>query len=370
MNRIATHIAVVLLALAGLLGATSCSQHDAPEVPVGPGVCYEMGFYLSVGELPAGAANTSASRTPTDGPYDPGDGLENYIDLNTLRVGVYTTDDKFISELANLSMTPISSSYNGKRYKISGTVGADLADGNFKIAVIANWPGELASMDFDYLFSREFDFVGGNVTTEQLIPMYGIKVINKPLVENVANDLGTINIIRAVAKIEVCFDASVDAEYWTFKQVPTLTAYTTKGLCAPTNITDESYYTGSWSTDYLKYTFIPESAKENVGVNLPFRYCESSKSYVLYLPEYRNTVNYFTPAEINLEFDESLKGPQTIHLLQNGQSYDFHRNVWYRLSIKKTDEFDAYGITVDVDVLPYHVVDLQPSHGIGGRPDM
>ena len=85
------------------------------------------------------------------------------------------------------------------------------------------------------------------------------------------------------------------------------------------------------------------------------------------MPEYRNDVNYWLPASITLELNNTLNpGLQTIHIDQP----DFKRNVWYRFNIKKKPEVDDKGITVDVDVLPYHVIDLSPSHGIGGRPDM
>lgn len=348
-------IATVSLLLAVVSAACSDTQHDEPTPG---GTLYHAGFYLSVGQVDN---SESGSRAPA-GDYDPGSGYENYIDLSdnrNLRVVLYDLNDNLLGEITDFTITPLESYQSSKRYYLNGTTDVDISSGKFKVMVLANWPSYPSELTLDNVWKQQYEYNSSPLSPSNLIPLFGIKAISIAGVEpGVAANLGTIHLLRALAKIEVIL--SDPSDFWHFSTLR-LTHYNDRGYCAPTSISNQNQYiTDSWATDYVGYTSIPSEAE--VKGALDFADC-GDNHYVLYVPEYNNSRAGTPEAEIRLDFTESILGERAIVIRDsNGRRLDFNRNVWYKITVNKKDEQTDVDITVDV--IPYAVVDLDPSFGL------
>ncbi|MCM1067929.1 MAG: hypothetical protein NC418_10190 [Muribaculaceae bacterium] len=347
-------IAAASLLLAVAIGA--CSDSNSGGLNVTPELRYQAGFYLSVGSL------NPDSRTPA-GDYDPGAGIENFIDLDkpgNVRVVLYDTDGTFRGEITNFIIEPIGTTDTSKRYHLLGSTDVDISSGKFKVMVLANWPSYPSDLSLSAVWAQQFDFDGRQPAPDNLIPLYGIKDINLPAIEpGVAANLGTIHLIRALAKIEVVLDDPSD--FWHFSKLE-LTNYNTKGLCAPAVSSQSEYVKDRWDRDYIGRPFLPEGVTQ--ASDLPFVRIDD-KHYVLYVPEYDNNHKDMPEARIRVDFEESIIGERYISFdsqnhasLQRG---NLERNLWYKIIIKKKPE--ETDVEWTVDVIPYALVDLEPNFG-------
>ncbi len=347
-------LAAVSLLLAAVSAACSDTQREEP-VPAPPGTLYKAAFELSVGEV------GSRSRTP-DGSYDPGSGIENYIDLTSndrLRVVLYDLAGNLQGEVTDFTITPLESYDSSKRYYLEGTTDVDISSGKFKVMVLANWPSYPSDLRLSTVWEQAFDFTPGIPTVDKPIPLYGIKDVQiNPILPGVVTNLGTIHLLRALAKIEVIFDDSTD--YWHISKLE-LTDYNTRGFCAPAVASQSEYVKDNWGLDYVGRPFIP--AVTNRGTDIPFEKIDD-RHYMLYVPEYYNTRNDTPEARIRVDFAESPLGERYISFKDPvyNTTTDLMRNIWYKITIKKKAENSD--VTFEVDVLPYTVCELDPIFGI------
>lgn len=356
--RFAIIAAISLIAV--MLG--SCTESAGgnngliPSEP--PATSYKAGFYLTAGEL------SSQSRTPA-GEYNPGEGIDNFIDLanGNIRVIIYDLADRYLTEFTDLTITPVGNYQSSKRYFISGSTTADISSGKFKVVVLANWPSypDSPEPELNEIFAQKYDFHGSQPSVDNPIPMYGIREINLPEIKpDESTDLGTVHLIRALAKIEVIFDDPDD--FWHLSKLE-LTRYNTSGFCAPTVTSQSEYVKDSWNNDYIGRPFIPANAIE--AYNLSF-VDAGSGHHILYVPEFRNVGSGSNTARICVEFAESQSGEHYIDLRDSSRPgaplTDIMRNIWYRVKIKKLNE--SSDIQITVDVIPYAVCDLDPIFGL------
>lgn len=351
----ATALMVLLLAFA------SCSSKG--DLPEEPGTVYKFGFYVNVGD------NAGASRaTPTDGEYNPGSGWENHIDImgGDIRVVLFNMDDIYLTEITDFIVTPLESYDSSKRYYIDASTKADISSGQFKIMIAANWGNENYPTEwtFDNIFSRTYNYQAGEpLSASNLIPFYGIKACNIAggIKSGQIIDIGTVHLLRAMAKVEVKYTA--DAIY-SIKSVK-VKNYNSIGFCAPTDIKDESGYVhGNWAQDYVPTPSIPAVPGHSDGY-ITLNYDNKSKSWFGYIPEYYNTrmsaTNPLTYIEITTTNDLGADEQHKIYFGDNGSNArDVLRNYWYRFTVKKSDA----DIQVEVDVLPYRVIELNPDFGL------
>lgn len=355
-NRL--HI-LLLAAVSLLLAVASAACSDIlPEEPAPEATVYHAGFYLSVGQVDG---YESASRAPA-GEYDPGTGYENYIPLgdnSNMRVVLYDLNDNLLGEITDFVITPIGSYRSSKQYYLNGSTDVDISSGQFKVLVLANWPSYPSELTLENIWKQQYQYNSAPLSPDNLIPLFGIKAVSIAGVEpGIAANLGTIHLLRALAKIEVILSDPTD--FWHLSTLQ-LTHYNDRGYCAPTGISNQNQYvTDSWATDYVGYTSIPSDAE--VKDALDFIDC-GDKHYVLYVPEYNNSRAGTPEAEIRLDFKESILGERAIVVRDsNGRRLDFNRNVWYKITInKKAEQTDA---DITVDVIPYAVVDLDPTFGV------
>lgn len=355
-KRLHTYFIATVGLLLTVLSA-ACSN-AGPDEPVSPGKLYQAGFYVSVGQVDDKAFE---SRAP-EGEYDGGSGYENYIDLtdnSKLRVVLYDLSDNYLGEITDFTITPLESYKSSKRYYLNGNTDVDISSGKFKVLVLANWPSYPRELTLANVWDVRYLYNSAPLSSDNLIPLFGIKAINIAGVQpGVAANLGTIHLLRALAKIEVILDD--DSDFWHFSTLK-LTHYNDGGYCAPTGISNQNQYvTDSWATDYVGYTSIPSDVTVKEGLDfVP----AGDNRYVLYVPEYNNSHAGTPEAEIRIDFKESILGERAIVIRDSkGKRLDFNRNVWYKVTINKKDEQTEVDVTVDV--IPYAVVDLDPIFGI------
>ncbi len=348
----------VLLAAAVLPGCSGKS--DEPVVTEPDGTVYHAGFYVTVGDQ---APETS--RTTPAGDYDEGSGLENHIDLTggDVRVALLDTKGNYLGQITDFHITPVATYESSKRYYFNGVTDIDISSGSFKIMLLANWntyPADNA--DFvKNAWEQTYDFKGAALAYDNLIPLYGIKDVAIPggIEPGISANLGTIHLLRAMAKIEVILNDPTDK--WHVKTLR-LSHYHTTGYKSPYRALSESdYVTGSWETDYTSILNIPTGAP--VANDLDF-IPTSDGHWVVYVPEYSNSTASNPAARIVVSFDESFIEHETyIDFPMKGSSpMDIWRNYWYRFILNKHPE--TTDVTVEIDVTPYTVVDLYPEFGI------
>ncbi len=412
MNTLTDILKSALLALTVTVMTSalcSCAGEVAEPVPVPGGVegSANVGFELTVSDSATDHADMyTVSRAPADGTYDPGSGLENYIDIpaldyrfyffsNTPRVGA--TDNKYIGAIDIISFVQIPSSPGMKRYTVVGSIPAELASQtDFKVCVLANWktyPSLGKGDDISILWNAAdaiFTTGDGMISDSSLIPLYGIREFSgTAFSRDVQTDLGCLHLLRAYAKVEVCLDSSV----YPVDRV-TVTRVSDRGFKAPHGVdTEAGYVHNSYEQDYVGSPHIPASA--GIIGELPMHPvvedgadAVSQRRYIAYLPEYDNTgdgavrtrihITYMplrvsgdpddgttpgdnpgdfrTPSDSYVDF--KYYKDQGIH--RAGEFFDILRNYWYRFSLSQ----GPLDLTVNVDVQPYAGVELMPDFGL------
>lgn len=331
----------------------SCS--DGVEIQQPEPTAYEAAFYITVGD----EAPSVSRATPTNGEYDPGEGFENYIDLTggNLRIAVLDPYNNLMGEMTDFFITPLESWDSSKRYLLNASTTANLSGGNFKIMVLANWGKDNYPQDLtlENVWAAKFDYKPGVLGYDNLIPLFGIKEFKVGTVEpDVAVELGTIHLLRALAKVEVIYD---DPSGFCDIETPEITLHHTSGFCAPAADSESDYVKNDWNADYVGDARTPADAEVAGSIAMT---PEGRNRWVIYLPEFDHNVNTHANAQIAVEFKEDIYDRQLIDFRDGARIIDIMRNYWYRVTVKK-------GIShpiVTVDVMPYAIVDLEPDFGI------
>lgn len=357
----------VLCAILAALSLGSCSKVGSGEEPEIPVIWYHAGFYLTVGE------ENTTSRAPQDGAYDPGSGYENYIDIDHVQVQLYDLEGNYLGPMLDFSIMPVEEWASSKTYRLEGRTKVDISSGKFKVVVLANWPSNPSDFSFSSLWNQTYTFSPAEALSEtNSIPLYGVKDISvSGVVPGIAVNLGIIHLLRAVAKIEVIVDDPKD--FWEIKTLR-LTKYNTKGFCAPQVKSQSDYVKDSWNMDYVGSAFVPEDAAPME--NLDFRKAADRATapdhrdhYILYVPEYFNTISTKPQAQIGVEFEHSKTGITYISFRHpvTHETMDIMRNLWYKIRITKKDEYTD--VDFFVDVIPYKVCELDPIFGLSPVSD-
>lgn len=379
MNGVIRHIrslwiAVVLIAMFGAC-TDEPEQTAVPSEPAAAG-SYGVGLRLTVGDI-------SASRATPPGDY--GDGrstaYENYINIpdGDFRVLLFESQAPYrlIDALNDVRVTAVEADIvNSKTYVLTGNI-AKPVEGSFKLAILANWEGcgaeypetvsgqttidEVANASL-YRYAADFELGPGRG-----IPMYGIKdCANVKFLPDMAADLGTLHLLRALAKVEVRTAAGSLA----ITEIR-LTRAHTGGLAAPRGIyRQQDYVKESYAADYLDGIHLP-AATEMLG-EIPFREVAAGR-YVLYVPEYDNTSADAGKTRIRLSFEQAdgqeyfvdfkFYDAQTAREAgaRMDDPFDIRRNHYYIYTVDKKFDTDLRAI---VDVIPYIGVPLDPEFGL------
>lgn len=455
LHYISVQLPALLLVLACGLVACGCSS-DTDEPQPGPDPAREvvgtLGFYINMGDT-FGSSRYGTSRTPTDGPYDPGSGYENYIDFNGGDVHLYAftgnntenTEKKNVlyQEITGITVIPVEPYESDptvikRYYYVTFPVTREFKEyfekNHLKLVMLANWgtypevaarpdasgsstaaetdalqpdaatikdlvtESDAAVMEYSYR-SPVTPSTLGTGEGKHLIPLFGVSDFGTvtDLVSGSAKWLGTLNLLRAFAKVEV-YDAPdspvhIKAAY--------ITRHKTKLYKAPKNVFDEGdYVKGSYDPDYGNAPSVPADTEDPTdrysGSNdfesidkIPMEKIaipsdsddgngdganntDSRHRFVVYVPEYRNVLLNNSPRpdvdrmRIGLEYDNNAefyiefatyKDNETTGKSEADTYLNVCRNYWYQFEITKDREVKVY-------VVPYAVKSLEPGFGL------
>lgn len=281
-----------------------------------------------------------------------GVGFENRIMASSLRVSIYTADNLYIGDVEGLEYWPITE--DGSRYQFHGTVpvallehASTLAAGvapEYKFMVYANCDegdGGAITYGFD-----DLDMTSG------AMPMWGVKQVDiSSLLNKRVQELGTISLLRAAAKIEVLVDESL-AECTI--DGASINYHNRSGYALPAGW-DATASTTSLDRDaiFREYRQLHTSPHALTEV-------ESGRRYVMYVPEYNNTIFPDFEAKISLnvtynstalEFPDALQFRTHVDGRPTGEASNIVRNTIYRFRITQVKSGDL--------VLNYEVADWQ-----------
>lgn len=283
-----------------------------------------------------------------------GNAYENRIDPDDVQVILFNTSGVRVASVEILSYYPLND--GSADYRFIGSVTAEdgtLTAGQYKLMVFANC-GEIA--DNSNLGSLSFAYDADNVKAEsQLIPMWGVITPTLALEKGKQQDLGTIDLLRAMAKIEINLAEAI-SETHTITEA-TLSKYNSRGYCLPKdyaavgNTKELEQETGNSKDTFNPYEETPASS------NLAFSYSDDNKTAWLYIPEYNNSTDAATISITlsdgsntttgTLEFKDYTNGTAT------GDAHDIVRNHIYRYTVN----VETGGLTVHYKALPWNLVE-------------
>lgn len=379
------HSIVVCLAAFTLPFMVACSSREEslPEVENS----FLAVFTLDLGDTAYGTTRA----TPTNGEYNPGSGLENFIDFSqkNFRCYLFGTDNTFIKTLDAVSIQSFDEKIYSIRLRLKDTeeVKKALTTG-CRFVLLANWdsyadpvPGITTIAELCTAPPAKFEFsqLKTLLSANNLIPMYGVKEFESGVQDfidgKMISDLGTIHLLRAFAKVDV------NIKFVDFAETPVVTSVSlthsnSKGYKASANVTkEEQYVTGSWLTDYTPVN-IPDDVTD---ISLTLTKDENTGHYVAYVPEYRNvdangnTIDNHSRIKINFTIGDiavgglDVEGYVDFRYSDNppkgvtpGQHFDIARNNWYKFNVTAKGK----DIVWTVDVIPFTSIELNPNYGL------
>lgn len=297
-----TSLHLAFAALLSLLLLASCSRNDEVAVAEGEEGKVYVTLTLSINGEEAG------SRATWEDNDNPGDGNEWENTIDDLQILIYDANNNYVGKVEDLIQL-----LDG-RY--SGTLSSDAewtGNTNYKIMAFANCP----SIDNPSNIST-LDYTRANVS---YIPMWGVTTAQFNLTPGVSENIGSIDLLRAMAKVEVF----MDAEGYTIDNI-SVDKSNPQGYCLPNG------YNSVSETDRLDMEGETPASFNPYTSGTPESKAEDGQHYI-YLPEYDNSTK---PAKIqvtvngetyDLEFKDYVNGAPT------GDPYDIVRNHIYRYTI-------------------------------------
>lgn len=290
----------------------------------------------------------SGTRTTWGNDYEGqiGDSFENRIDLNSLSISIFTTENVKVGDVADLVYW--STNANNTEYKFMGDIShlALTAGTEYKIMAFANSP--MAATPEAMTFSiDQLNPDGGS------IPFWGVH--QKVLTLATMQDIGTIHMLRAAAKVEVEIS---DALGYNLTEV-TINRHNTKGYSIP------NYWNSVENTNELNYDLCMLEYRSVRSEPLAFYPVEEGKRYAIYLPEYNNILFSDYESKISLklthhtdehhvhEYKDAISFKNYVDGVAAGQPYNIVRNHIYRFSITA-----IYGSNIELE---YQVADWSRS---------
>lgn len=297
----------------------------------GEGNSVRIIFTLSMPEATT-ATRASADQDPTEDATL----QECAIDQNRLHVVFYDNNGKYVGAVERLSLVKILPTV----YKVVGSM--SLADKHLnanneftgKVMVYANIAGvdEKAEYTSESISQLSFDYP----SSDTYIPMWGVKkLVNVRLEAGREVDISVINILRAMAKIQVYLRQDMIDKGYSLSQV-SLNKYNVKGYCLP----ELANYQDLDDADNLvhdKYSHFYDSPSSE-GLDMTNK--------AVYVPELQNVGKGDDAACIHLELKDKNGGLDTYTLrfvdyqegVPTANAFDLVRNHDYRYEVYRGDD--------------------------------
>ncbi len=298
-----------------------------------------------------------------------GEGRENYIDIKNsdYRFLVFNVDDNtYVTTFEPSIVIPTDGSEYPEEWYVRGFLSeAQISDyESFKLVVLANWGNsypddddlkvgettinDVCSSNKGIYTYHPDTFTSDFLADNAVIPMYGVATFkNNSYIMGWETNLGTIDMLRAMAKVEVILETD-DYYNLSFSSLQ-INRYNSKGYCAPKDAASSAdYYSGVHLVGGDNDTY------DGTDKTLDFQMTERSESngtiyekWVVYLPEYKNdetAVTYFS--SIKARFDNQITS-DTLHDIYfadysdtsnppTRSTIDIQRNYIYRFYVNCT----------------------------------
>ena len=281
--------------------------------------------------------NTRAANEGWDDydPKDDGTAYENAINTEQLQIKVCDENGTIIGDVENVIAINNGTDTNPD-YSITGTWenAADKLSKAKKIMVFANCgtsivtPGNIQNLAFT------------RASTTQYIPMWGVTTLTNELVVGKSNNLGTIDMLRSLAKVKVKLADGMKARKYSLGAMQ-LNNYNTSGYSLPLT------YNAVASTAAIRFDnslHANSSWAQSIAMTN-----NDDESIMLYIPEYDN-INAATDrkATISLQLmrDGEEEGNYTLHFCNYSaegapdaaSTYNIQRNHYYEYTVGRTDD--------------------------------
>lgn len=281
--------------------------------------------------------NTRAANEGWDDydPKDDGTAYENAINTEQLQIKVCDENGTIIGDVENVIAINNGTDTNPD-YSITGTWenAADKLSKAKKIMVFANCgtsnvtPGNIQNL----AFTRS--------AITQYIPMWGVTTLTNELVVGKSNNLGTIDMLRSLAKVKVRLADGMKARKYSLGAMQ-LNNYNTSGYTLPLT------YNTAASTAAIRFdnSLHPNSSwAQSIAMT-----GNDDESIMLYIPEYDN-INAATDRKatisIQLKRDGEEEGNYTLHFCNyttegapdKASTYNIQRNHYYEYTVGRTDD--------------------------------
>ena len=330
INRYKSTLTVSLMFC--LLSTMSCGFDDGYDNEDQNDDAVRVAFRMSYAN-----GNTRAANEGWDDydPKDDGTAYENAINTEQLQIKVCDENGTIIGDVENVIAINNGTDTNPD-YSITGTWenAADKLSKAKKIMVFANCGTSIVTPDNiqNLAFARS--------ATTQYIPMWGVTTLTNELVVGKSNNLGTIDLLRSLAKVKVKLADGMKSRKYSLGAMQ-LNNYNTSGYTLP-----------------LTYNTVARTAAIRFGNSL---HANSSwaqsitmtnnddESIMLYIPEYDN-INAATDrkATISLQLmrDGEEEGNYTLHFCNYtpegapdaASTYNIQRNHYYEYTVGRTDD--------------------------------
>ena len=281
--------------------------------------------------------------------YDAENGVafDNRLSVDAIRVIFYrSSDNSYVGEASDIMYWAAPS--DATDYRITGNVAAlDIENGtDYKVMVVANAQGGGTNLG-NLTFSIE-----DAAYPQGYIPMWGVGSFKANGDE--LQDAGTIDMLRAMAKVEVVLSNEMIANGYTLDGVQ-LTHHNSMGYCLP------AQWNGVSKTAELGLQECFRALHSHISTALPLIEVEADKSYWIYVPEFdvnhtavnRPSISVVLGdgSSVPLEFPEAIRfgSYDSTGTFVDGSEQNIVRNHIYRFNITAI----ASGLEVEYEVLSW-----------------
>lgn len=330
INRYKSTLTVSLMFC--LLSTMSCGFDDGYDNEDQNDDAVRVAFRMSYAN-----GNTRAANEGWDDydPKDDGTAYENAINTEQLQIKVCDENGTIIGDVDNvIAINNGTDTY--PEYSITGTwenAAGKLSKAK-KIMVFANCgtsivtPGNIQNLAF------------ARSATTQYIPMWGVTTLTNELVVGKSNNLGTIDLLRSLAKVKVKLADGMKSRKYSLGAMQ-LNNYNTSGYTLPLT------YNTVASTAAIRFgnsLHANSSWAQSIAIT-----GDGDESIMLYIPEYDN-INAATDrkATISLQLmrDGEEEGNYTLHFCNYtpegapdaASTYNIQRNHYYEYTVGLTDD--------------------------------
>ena len=330
INRYKSTLTVSLMFC--LLSTMSCGFDDGYDNEDQNDDAVRVAFRMSYAN-----GNTRAANEGWDDydPKDDGTAYENAINTEQLQIKVCDENGTIIGDVENVIAINNGTDTNPD-YSITGTWenAADELSKAKKIMVFANCGTSIVTPD------NIQNLAFASSATTQYIPMWGVTTLTNELVVGKSNNLGTIDLLRSLAKVKVKLADGMKSRKYSLGAMQ-LNNYNTSGYTLP-----------------LTYNTVASTAAIRFGNSLHANSSwaqsivmtgDGDESIMLYIPEYDN-INAATDrkATISLQLmrDGEEEGNYTLHFCNYtpegapdaASTYNIQRNHYYEYTVGRTDD--------------------------------